>query len=470
MVFLLACSSTVLANGQSVPRSSDWQAAALLAGEVKPLMLLERQNGVPVTFVPLQRLETGIQETEIAEGKLDLTLQNQEEIASLLLNLGILPPAKVPTPLGVSLEAPYRKLGATNDVSTQWLENLVRGGSFTPKNGAQYFVIREVLSAVQISLRVPLSSLSPSERSDWSLMLAAAYAKSGEITVKSEPDAFRVEIKFASPRTIFFNAEQVTFPMAIAGGTKANILTGSKIEPKSFPRRTPTLKETGRAFLFPGNKESPDGGLYSYVLLHSPPNNAAQRNQYLAIMKEFLRISPADILAKEGLMPKVLNTLYLPLREGPPQNSLNPKWLVDNYDYDKAKVLLSKYSCRKGTAQNGDLDQSSCGPWLNGPYLLSTWKPLSTEEELPESAIFQDWTSLPPDVIGPWMEAFQGMVVRGDQQVGLSLRVRTVLSRFTAGLDQLRSAAPSIASLAIDLGKLTKDGIRLIGLVWTDKK
>src|SRR5215475_12461906 len=82
--------------------------------------------------------------------------------------------------------------------------------------------------------------------------------------------------------------------------------------------RLPTRgnRETGRSFLVSGEPETTGYGLYSYLLLGSPPT-AANRERYLKAIEEYLRFPDLTRLETFNLAYRTLNVTYLPIKVSP---------------------------------------------------------------------------------------------------------------------------------------------------------
>ena len=166
-----------------------------------------------------------------------------------------------------------------------------------------------------------------------------------------------------------------------------------------------SARATGRCFLVGVNNEDCGYGLYSYLLLGSTPNEA-NRDRYLQGIRAFLRFTP-DIgaLEQSGMPQRALNIAYIPLVDSSAQSArlktLTSAGLTDteedancvllNYNYSRARALLSAIP----GAQH-----------LEGPYFVSTLKPLVGIREVTENYLFQDLSTVPTEIITPWVKEF----------------------------------------------------------------
>ena len=100
-----------------------------------------------------------------------------------------------------------------------------------------------------------------------------------------------------------------------------------------------TSRESGREFLIRDAPEISGYGLYSYLLFGSPPTETT-RDRYLktpgGLILAFCKISA---LLKSHYRPDQLNITYLPM-EAPANDGVNAAWLLDHYNFAKARSLL----------------------------------------------------------------------------------------------------------------------------------
>lgn len=212
--------------------------------------------------------------------------------------------------------------------------------------------------------------------------------------------------------------------------------------PKAVPR------ETGRYFLSGRNNEDCGYGLYSYVLFGSPPSDA-NRDRYLKAMATFLRVVP-DIgdLQLSGIPQRALNITYIPIVERSEQTTIAndvigakgdsrliddlATWVLRNYNYARARAFLN--------AMPG-------GPHLDGPYFVSTLKPLTGIERVTEQYLYQDLSSVPPDIIAPWIKEFisqasQEQFWEGRNAAQFTLKLRQSIALLASGASESNRAWP----------------------------
>ena len=200
----------------------------------------------------------------------------------------------------------------------------------------------------------------------------------------------------------------------------------------------------GREYL-PGNQSETSGyGLYSYVLFAEPPTSDTT-NQYLELIKSFQELVP-DINALKDIVPMDgLNITYFPVTV-PPQteqasSAVAPEWLLEHYNYARAKSLLAKLN----------------GPHGRNLYLISTLKPLSEAGIAVKPYADQDLSWVPPELVRIWIREF---FVQTSQEKfwqprtgeALILRMRTVIAIAANGLPGVEDALRRLGLPTIDEG------------------
>jgi hypothetical protein len=192
-------------------------------------------------------------------------------------------------------------------------------------------------------------------------------------------------------------------------------------------------RETGRTLLARGKQEEPGFGLYSYLLLGSPPDDGT-RERYVSVVKEYLRLTPALADLRKLLDPKQLNANYLPTTTLPAETvKLTPDWLMTNYDYARSRAILKTVP----------------GSHLRGPYILSVLKPADPRATTPPGPMFfQDLSSVPLDLVTPWYEAFLNQAAQErfwEAKTGelFALRVRTLIGVLARGLPDVKTSMAS---------------------------
>ena len=148
---------------------------------------------------------------------------------------------------------------------------------------------------------------------------------------------------------------------------------------------------TGSALLLAGMKEKSGYGLYSYLLFGSRPI-ASTRERYTKAIEAYLALMESIMeLEKAGVSPHRLNVTYLPVRKRPATQRLSAEWILDNYDFARARALLNTVPGEYRT---------------EGPYIVSHLSPLSRVTRLPEKYLFQDISRIEPKVVYGYVKEF----------------------------------------------------------------
>ena len=193
----------------------------------------------------------------------------------------------------------------------------------------------------------------------------------------------------------------------------------------------PPPRETGRSFLVGNQKEEEGYGLYSYFLFGSPPTTEAACERYLRFIEMYLQIIPDITALEEYISPNELNVAYLLLKESPATRP-SAEWVLEKYNYERARVLL----------------RALPGTHRDGPYIVSTLKPLTGVETLSSKYLYQDLSAVPldpPGLIVLWVKEFLSQAAqerfweeRTVEQ--LVLKVRTNIARAAVGWDDVRTS------------------------------
>jgi hypothetical protein len=190
--------------------------------------------------------------------------------------------------------------------------------------------------------------------------------------------------------------------------------------------------ETRRRALTP--KTEPSGfHRYSYFLLGSKPTDEITRQRYLSALQAWVAILPVP----EDLIPSsALNVTFLPLTS-PPANKADTsaEWLLEHYDWERARFLLQRLA----------------GDHLRGPYIVSSRQPLGALDVLDKDYLFQDLSTVPPQLVNAWVREFslqsaQEQFWNERSWSVFALKLRTVIGTLASALPDMRS---SIASLIV---------------------
>lgn len=206
-------------------------------------------------------------------------------------------------------------------------------------------------------------------------------------------------------------------------GASVDCVVRAIVQPRSGDRG----RESGWSFLVSGRNEEQRYGLYSYLLLGSPPTDAT-RERYRKTIEAYVRLIP-DVVSLELYLPRrELNITYVPIRIAPPTTRIGPDWVLEHYDYARARILLSKLS----------------GDHREGPYIVSSLLPLTTATALSGQYLFQNLSRTPSHLASLWAREFfnQAAQERFWQEEttvrGLALKLRTTLAILASGLPDVR--------------------------------
>ena len=185
-------------------------------------------------------------------------------------------------------------------------------------------------------------------------------------------------------------------------------------------------RETGSALLVTGGDEAAGYGLYSYLLFGAPPG-AGARERYVKVIEAFWTVMPG-IAGLEQYVPRAeLNIAYMPVTSAPGA-STSTEWLLDHYDYARARSLLRHLP----------------GAHRDGPYLVSTLRPLgSAGAPTAGQHLFQDLSIVPAHLAASWVKEFLNQAAQErfwDERTGskLALRLRVTVGILGEGLPEVR--------------------------------
>jgi hypothetical protein len=174
--------------------------------------------------------------------------------------------------------------------------------------------------------------------------------------------------------------------------------------------------------------EDPGYGLYSYMLLGSA---GGSRERYVALAAAWAStLQDVGEFVANAIPRSRLNVTYL-LEEVIAPTPLAAEWLVDHYNYTRARIFLDKFP----GSRLGD-----------GPYIVSVPTPLSTASRVSGDFLFQDLSTVPPSLIGPWVKEFVAQAAQEnywqpqamDQMV---LKLRTDIGIAALALPDVKKAA-----------------------------
>lgn len=137
--------------------------------------------------------------------------------------------------------------------------------------------------------------------------------------------------------------------------------------------------EKGWSLLRSGNREEPGYGLYSYLLLpaQSPFASAPKLPElYLNALKVYASIADSvQCLERSGIPHSDLNMTYMPVMRLPSEDRPTPEWLLENYDFARARAILKLFHI--------DLEKNT------GPFIVSGLSPLAGDK-FTGNYLFQD--------------------------------------------------------------------------------
>ena len=200
-------------------------------------------------------------------------------------------------------------------------------------------------------------------------------------------------------------------------------------------------RESGRDFLIGNDTEQQGFGLYSYLLIGAPPATDAMKSQYLAIISEYLKlINDIGSLEKAKFAKNQLNVTYLLLTERPKVTALSADWMLDHYNFARAKAILN-------ISGHDDL--------LSGPYLISVLGPASSLTQRPSHMLLQDMSHCQSDVAASWIEEFERRAGRAefwkdDTRNQAILALRTFVSNAAAGFTTVGQGATDFKKVVAD--------------------
>jgi hypothetical protein len=185
-------------------------------------------------------------------------------------------------------------------------------------------------------------------------------------------------------------------------------------------------RESGWSFLVGAQTEESGYGLYSYLVLGSPPDDNS-RDRYRQAIEAYVGLVP-DIQQLGRLIERrELNVTYLPLTLPPPGGPVALDWALDHYDYVRARALLRRLP----------------GDYREGPYLISSLEPLTGKTAAPARYLFQDLSRVPPRLTTLWVKEFLNQAAQErfweeSTARALALKLRTTIAVLTVSLPAVR--------------------------------
>lgn len=191
--------------------------------------------------------------------------------------------------------------------------------------------------------------------------------------------------------------------------------------------RAGASRETGRLFLMRGEAEQRGYGLYSYFLLGAPPDENS-RDRVLKGIEAYLRLSQSIADLEPLLERRELNANHMPVN-GPLPENVTAQWLLDHYDYARARVILSRIDAT----------------FRRGPYLLSSLTAAGERQPISGPVLFQDLSSVPSHLVANWYELFLNQAAQErfweeHKLRQVALRMRTIIGILAIGLPEVQGA------------------------------
>jgi hypothetical protein len=169
-------------------------------------------------------------------------------------------------------------------------------------------------------------------------------------------------------------------------------------------------------------------------LIPAAPLNEEDKKRYLAVIKSFLSgLSGVAELEAGGALKSDLNVTYLLLTSSPNTNAPEAEWILEHYDFARAKILLSLFS-RAGH----DV--------VSGPYVVSSLVPLIHGHNLPEHYLWQDMSHVPDSLAASWEKEFERRASKkefwsADKRNQIVLEIRDFIATAAVGLPVVSAAA-----------------------------
>jgi hypothetical protein len=195
-------------------------------------------------------------------------------------------------------------------------------------------------------------------------------------------------------------------------------------------------RESGWALLPRTEAEDVSYGLYSYVLFGSPPSPETHE-RFLKTIEGYLQAMPSVRSLEEVNIPRrELNIVYVPVHAAPASEASAPM-LLELYDYARARALLRMLA----------------GSHRDGPYLVSSLRPLNPREAGRGPYLVQDLSSVPPPLARLWMKEFLNQAAQerfwDDRTAGrLALRMRTTVAVFARSLPEVVKGLDTLITYA----------------------
>lgn len=216
------------------------------------------------------------------------------------------------------------------------------------------------------------------------------------------------------------------------------------------------LRHTGRDLLFPLEIERKGHPLYSYLLFSGASRgDRDDRARFTSAIEAYVgQVRTREALEKSGAARASINIFYVPLQEifedtSPASMRLHfaqrspgeqIEILTRLYDHARAEVLMGHLRLRG-----------------NGPFIVSVLRPLSGSVDQDAAFLVQDLSSVPPKLVGLWIDEFKRQVVQEatdspERLRRFALALRTKISVLAEGFAITKSAVAEMFEAPEDEG------------------
>ncbi|HEV2687485.1 MAG TPA: hypothetical protein VGV35_02995 [Bryobacteraceae bacterium] len=180
--------------------------------------------------------------------------------------------------------------------------------------------------------------------------------------------------------------------------------------------------------------EQPGYALYSYMLFGS---SGGSRERFVALARAWKsELQDVGEFAANGVPRAKLNITYFLVNSKEPSTT-DAEWLVDQYNYTRARIYLDKLPGSRRA---------------DGPYIVSVPQPLGGVDQVRGRFLFQDLSSVPPSLIGPWVREFTNQVAQENYwqppaMDDMVLKLRTNIEIAAMALPDVKKAAEEWRSI-----------------------
>lgn len=205
------------------------------------------------------------------------------------------------------------------------------------------------------------------------------------------------------------------------------------------------LRHTGRDLLFPLEIERNGHPLYSYLLFSGASRgDREERARFTSAIEAYVgQVRTTEALEKSGATQASINIFYVPLKEifedtSPASMRLH---FAQRSSDEQIEILTRLYDHARAEVLMGHLRLRG-----NGPFIVSVLRPLSGSGVDQDVAfLVQDLSSVPPKLVGLWIDEFKRQVVQEatdspERLRRFALTLRTKISVLAEGFAITKSA------------------------------